>query len=54
MHGPMYIKFIDAKQAKSFTNSKTSKENCIEQTQLSGTTNCVDKRGQPPSLSTSE
>jgi len=30
---------------KRFINSKTSKENCIEQTQPSGTTKYVDKNG---------
>jgi len=40
----VYYKYVDSKQPKGFTNSKTSKENCIEKSQLSGTTKYVEKR----------
>jgi len=38
MHGQPHIEFIDAKQAKAYTNSRTSKDNYTKPQQQYGIT----------------
>jgi len=47
MHGSTKLKFSDAKQAREiYTATRTSKENCTERMQPSGTIRYADKRPQ--------